>query len=177
MAKKPTFADIGRETDHIDVRLSYKIVELFSEGLYASPNKAIEELVANAFDAGAQDVQVLISDNLSEQNATIVVIDDGEGMNASELMRNAVKEAARVLSPGGKAVYVVGENTVRGTFIANAKIVSAVAELSGLKIDGRRARELPANRRYLPPPAIRRNAPELLDGRMRREVILSFSKS
>jgi hypothetical protein len=88
MVKKPTFADIGRETDHIDVRLSYKIVELFSEGLYASPNKAVEELVANAFDAGAQDVQVLISDNLSEQSATIVVIDDGEGMNASELKQH-----------------------------------------------------------------------------------------
>ncbi len=90
-------------------------------------------------------------------------------------MRSSVEEAARVLSPGGKAVYVVGENTVRGTFIANAKIVSSVAELSGLNVDGRRARELPANRRYLPPPTVR-NAPELLDGRMRREVILSFSK-
>jgi len=88
MAKKPTFADIGKETDRIDVRLSYKIVELFSEGLYASPNKAIEELVANSFDAGAQDVQVLISDNLSEQNATIVVVDDGEGMNAAELKQH-----------------------------------------------------------------------------------------
>ena len=75
-----------------------------------------------------------------------------------------------------KAVYVVGENTVRGTFIPNAKIVSAVAELAELKIDSRRARELPANRRYLPPPTVR-NAPEAMGGRMRREVILSFSKT
>jgi HSP90 family molecular chaperone len=88
MAKKPTFAEIGRETDRIDVRLSYKIVELFSEGLYASPNKAIEELVANAFDAGAQNVQVLISENISEQNATIAVIDDGDGMDAQELKQH-----------------------------------------------------------------------------------------
>jgi hypothetical protein len=91
-------------------------------------------------------------------------------------MRAAVSEVTRVLSPGGRAVYVVGENTVRGTFIPNAKIVSAVAQLSGLKIDGRHARELPANRRYLPPPK-KRTAPEALDGRMRREVILSFSKA
>jgi hypothetical protein len=88
MAKKPTFSEIGKETDRIDVRLSYKIVELFSEGLYASPNKAIEELVANAFDAGAQNVQVLISDNVSEQNATIVIIDDGEGMDAAGLKQH-----------------------------------------------------------------------------------------
>ncbi len=88
MAKNPTFAVIGKETDRIDVRLSYKIVELFSEGLYASPNKAIEELVANAFDAGAQNVQLLLSENLSEQNATVVVIDDGVSMDAEGLKRH-----------------------------------------------------------------------------------------
>lgn len=83
--KEPTFVSIGKQTDTIDVRLSYKIVELFSEGLYASPNKAIEELVANSFDAGAQRVQVLLSPNLHEQNSTIVVIDDGEGMDTGGL--------------------------------------------------------------------------------------------
>ena len=91
-------------------------------------------------------------------------------------MRDAVGETARVLSSNGRAIYVVGENTVCGTFIPNAKIVSAVAELSGLRTDNRRARELPANRRYLPPPT-KQNAPDALGGRMRREVILSFSKS
>lgn len=90
-------------------------------------------------------------------------------------MRGAITEAARVLSPGGRAVYVVGENTVRGTFIPNAKIVSAVAELAGLTSSGRRARHLPANRRYLPPPIS--NAPDAMGARMRREVILSFSKA
>ena len=91
-------------------------------------------------------------------------------------MHGSVGEAARVLCPGGRAVYVVGENTVRGTFIPNARIVSAVAELSGLQVESRRARALPANRRYLPPPTVR-NSSEGLEGRMRREVILSFSKS
>jgi hypothetical protein len=88
MAKNPTFAAIGKKTGSIDVLLSYKIVALFSEGLYASPNKAIEELVANAFDAGAQNVHVMLSGNLNAQNATIVVADDGEGMNAAELKQH-----------------------------------------------------------------------------------------
>jgi SAM-dependent methyltransferase len=91
-------------------------------------------------------------------------------------MHTAISEAARVLVPGGKAVYVVGENTVRGTYIPNSDIVTAAAELSGLKIDNRRSRALPANRRYLPPPSSRNMAAAALDGRMRREVILSFSK-
>src|SRR5882724_298927 len=85
MTNEPTFASIGEQTDSIDVRLSYRIIELFSEGLYASPNKAIEELVTNSFDAGAQRVQVLLSSNLHNQDATIVVIDDGEGMDVSGL--------------------------------------------------------------------------------------------
>lgn len=121
-----------------------------------------------------EEIQEIITDlklspELSARNEAVLA-------HYIEDMRGAVEEAARVLSPDGRAVYVVGENTVRGTFIPNAKIVTAVAELSGLKVDSRRSRELPANRRYLPPPTTR-NAPEALGGRMRREVILSFSKS
>ena len=39
MTGEPVFALLGTKKDHIDVRLSYRIVELFSEGLYASPNQ------------------------------------------------------------------------------------------------------------------------------------------
>ena len=85
MAEEPTFASGGEATDSLEVRLSYKIVELFSEGLYKSPNKAVEELVANSFDAGARSVHVLLSSNLHNQDATITVIDDGEGMDAAGL--------------------------------------------------------------------------------------------
>ena len=88
MTNEPNFADIGDETDKIEVRLSYRIVELFSEGLYTSPNKAVEELVANSFDAGARKVHVLLSSNLHDQAATIAVFDDGEGMDEQGLKRH-----------------------------------------------------------------------------------------
>ena len=88
MANEPDFASIGTATDDIEVRLSYRIVELFSEGLYTSPNKAVEELVANSFDAGARKVHVLLSPNIHDQDATIAVIDDGEGMDEEGLKRH-----------------------------------------------------------------------------------------
>ena len=88
MATAPKFVTVGSATDKINVRLSYRIVELFSEGLYASPNKAVEELVANAFDAGAKTVQVILSTNLRDQDATIVVFDDGEGMGIEGLKQH-----------------------------------------------------------------------------------------
>lgn len=85
MGKAPIFATAGNEADKIDVRLSYRIVRLFSEGLYASPNKAIEELVANAFDAGARRVGVFLPADFHQQGATIAVLDNGEGMDADGL--------------------------------------------------------------------------------------------
>lgn len=84
-------------------------------------------------------------------------------------MRQIVGETARVLSDGGRAVYVVGENTVRGTFIPNSRIISRLARDSGLVVRGRRFRNIPDRRRYLPPPS-GRAAP--LGGRIRREAVL-----
>lgn len=88
MSTAPIFATVGEKTDDIDVRLSYKILDLFSTGLYASPNKAIEELVANSFDAGALKVAVFLPADFHDQGATIAVVDDGEGMDAEGLKRH-----------------------------------------------------------------------------------------
>ena len=88
-------------------------------------------------------------------------------------MRQIVEETARVMSDGGRAVYVVGENTVRGTFVPNSRIVSKLAHNAGLTIKNRRFRDIPADRRYLPPPSTRATS---LDGRIRREVILAMEK-
>ncbi len=90
-------------------------------------------------------------------------------------MRRAMREVARVLAPGGKAVYVIGENTVRGTYIRTSHIISAIAQLCGLRLEYRRVRALPANRRYLPPPSPGSNS-DSMDARMRREVVLAFAK-
>lgn len=90
-------------------------------------------------------------------------------------MRAAIREAARVLAPGGEAVYVVGENTIRGTYIRNSRIICEIAQLCGLRLKERRVRNLPANRRYMPPPsALSSSAP--MDTRMSREVVLRFAK-
>lgn len=88
MIASPKYATAGSETEKIDVRLSYRIVRLFSEGLYASPNKAIEELVANSFDAGARRVAVFLPVDFHEQGATVAVLDDGEGMDAGGLRQH-----------------------------------------------------------------------------------------
>lgn len=90
-------------------------------------------------------------------------------------MGKALSEVSRVLRGGGRAVYVVGDSTIRGTFIRNSSIIVAVAAVHGLTLRSRRSRTLPANRRYLPPPRTKANT-STLDARMRKEVILVFTK-
>ena len=90
-------------------------------------------------------------------------------------MSQALREAARVLKLGGRAVYVVGDSMTRGTFIRNSKIVTVVAQQHGLSLFSRQCRSLPANRRYLPPPN-RAVSSTAMDGRMRKEVVLVFDK-
>ncbi|MCE9556601.1 MAG: hypothetical protein K8T91_24895 [Planctomycetes bacterium] len=91
-------------------------------------------------------------------------------------MGRSLSEVSRVLRRDGRAVYVVGDSTVKGTFIRNSAIVQAVAEEHGLKLQSRHSRALPANRRYLPPPK-QRASTATLDARMRREVVLVFDKT
>ena len=90
-------------------------------------------------------------------------------------MRSSLSEVSRVLKKGGRAVYVVGDSTIKGTFVRNSEIVRMVAEQQNLSLIERRSRHLPANRRYLPPPK-KASSPAALDTRMRREVVLTFKK-
>ena len=51
---------IGTAIEQIPVSINYDIIRLFSEGLYRSPHKAVEELVSNSYDANARRVSVLL---------------------------------------------------------------------------------------------------------------------
>ncbi len=75
----------GKKIDSIEVSISYRIIELFSAGLYSSPNKAFEELVCNSYDAFADQVAVYVSPDLAADDACIWVCDNGEGMDRKEL--------------------------------------------------------------------------------------------
>lgn len=88
-------------------------------------------------------------------------------------MRSSIREVARVLNRRGKAVYVIGENSLKGTYIKTSIIITKLAEFSGLRLEDRRTRTLPANRRYMPPPS--QAVGGSIEARMRREVVLTFA--
>jgi hypothetical protein len=85
-----------------------------------------------------------------------------------------LSEINRVLKPGGKAVLVIGNSMLKGIFVENAVAATTAAVRVGLVQDGSYERELPANRRYLPPPSDKESSD--LNKRMRTESVLSFVK-
>ena len=73
----------GQPVDKVSLEIDYQIIEHFSKYLYGSPNKAIEELVANSFDAFATEVHVFFrSQYVSEK---VIVWDDGSSMDVGGL--------------------------------------------------------------------------------------------
>ena len=76
---------VGTKTTDISVEISTRFLEHFSEQLYSSPQKAFEELIANGWDAGADFVDIRFPEDLSSEQATITVFDNGISMDESGL--------------------------------------------------------------------------------------------
>lgn len=88
-------------------------------------------------------------------------------------MTAAMTEMRRVVRPGGRVTIVVGNSVIGGATMDNAALIRSVATEQGMEALGRFTREIPARRRYLPPP---RASAGPLDGRMRTEEVLSFGR-
>ena len=89
-------------------------------------------------------------------------------------MDKVMKECARVLKKKGRAIFVVGDSTVRGVFVKNSEALIRLAESNGIFLVSRNTRPIETRRRYLPPPESE-SAGGKMQARMREEVILQFA--
>lgn len=83
-----------------------------------------------------------------------------------------MRESARVLRSGGTATFVVADATLFGSRVSIPDLVDHLAPLCGFNLKERSERELPADRRYLPPPTHKTKSS--LRKRMRHEVCLRY---
>lgn len=81
-----------------------------------------------------------------------------------------MEQAARVLRPGGRATYVLGNSCLKDTFIQNSAGVAHAGIHAGLRLVSETERDLPASSRYLPITTTGK-----LSKRIRTETILTFS--
>lgn len=109
------YFEIGLPVREIDINVDHAIVKHFSEHLYSSPNKAIEELVSNGFDALATRCYVYIPG--AHVQSRVVVWDNGISMDADQIeamwqIARSPKEALgrdRVVELNGRKRAVIGK--------------------------------------------------------------------
>lgn len=70
--------------DKVEFSFGWFALKLLGQNLYSNSWAAISELVANGFDAGAEDVYVHI-DISDKKRARIEILDNGSGMDLAEL--------------------------------------------------------------------------------------------
>ena len=102
----------GNVVDQVSLNVDYQIIEHFSQHLYDSPNKAVEELVANGFDAFAREVLVFTPGRYTA--GRLLVWDDGESMNVEGLkelweIAKSPKSGERVEERNGKERKIIGK--------------------------------------------------------------------
>ena len=79
--------DINLNLDTIQegtIKVHSQIINDLSSGIYGSPASCIKELVNNSYDADASKVIIRIK----PINDTIIIVDDGSGMNAIDFDNN-----------------------------------------------------------------------------------------
>ena len=87
-------------------------------------------------------------------------------------MEAVLSQIRRVVKEKGQVAMVLGNSFIRGAAVDNAGLVEWLAGRVGLRLLRRQVREIPARRRYLPPPG--RGGENALDARMRTETMLTF---
>lgn len=82
-------------------------------------------------------------------------------------------EAFRVLRKGATGTYVIGNSTIRGTYVRNSELLKRAGIIAGFELVGETEREIPNHMRYMPMAVTAGNS---LAGRMRTEHIIEFFK-
>ena len=82
-----------------------------------------------------------------------------------------MKQVSRVLKPRGRALFVVGNSCIYGTYVKNSEIFKKSAEIFNLECIMEKKRNLRVSSRYLP---INIKSSNALSKRMKKEIILEF---
>lgn len=152
-------ADLGKVVGTVEVQIGPQLLEVFSEQLYSSPNKAFEELVSNSWDAGANAVYIGFPEEAAsgtgsiasdtQKESVIWVLDDGASMDhdglrelwtiAFSVKREKTPEKGR--HPIGKfgvgklATYLLANNITYFCKAADGQIRSVEVDYSSLIAD------------------------------------------
>ncbi|MEZ5922019.1 MAG: hypothetical protein R3C60_11790 [Parvularculaceae bacterium] len=87
-------------------------------------------------------------------------------------LRAQLQESWRVIRKGRRAIFVVGNSSIRGTYIRNNEILRSAAESAGFEFVSETTREIPDKMRYMP---MTTGSSNTLANRMRTEHIIELA--
>lgn len=88
-----------KKTDSVSFRVSPRTMQMLGRENISSPMVGLIELVKNAYDADASTVRIIFR-RASKPEGSITIIDDGEGMNQTDLLDKWL-----VISTNNKQIY------------------------------------------------------------------------
>ena len=124
--------------------------------------------------SAAGNAPLNVSPYIAESGSTIANRHRGWIRRYAFDMDAVLRQVGRVTKRNGRVVLVLGNSFLRGATIDNAGLIEALAKRIGFELLERNVRDIPARRRYLPPPSDGNTA---LDARMRTETVLTFGMS
>ena len=107
------------ENRTLKIRLAGRLIDLLGQQMYGGPVPSVAELIANAWDADARKVEIIIPEILNDESE-IIVKDYGSGMTLEELN-------AYYLYIGYERRKLKGEKTEGGRLVMGRKGIGKLA--------------------------------------------------
>jgi hypothetical protein len=133
----------------INFSMNYYALKTFGRQQYSNAWAALSELVANGFDAGAQNVYLYIN-MINRQDSTIEIIDDGCGMDETDLQAKyaIIGRNRRLENPEDKAAGRKGIGKLAALYLSDEyQIISmkdGQATAWGVNVSGRNDTDIPS---------------------------------
>lgn len=134
----------------LKIRFAGRLIDLLGQQMYGGAVPSVAELVANAWDADAEKVEITIPANVKSNGAEIIVRDYGKGMSFDELNKFYLhvgyerRKRGETTEKGRKVMGRKGIGKLAGFGIAEKIVVTSIQEghLVELELNYTQLREL-----------------------------------
>lgn len=133
---------------HIDFSMNYYALKTFGKQQYSNAWAALSELVANGFDAGADNVHLYIN-MINKKKSTIEIIDDGCGMDEADLQNKytIIGRNRRLENPNDNAAGRKGIGKLAALYLSDEyqiiSIKNGQATAWGVNVGGKNDLDIP----------------------------------
>ena len=117
----------------LKMKIELTVIEDLGIKLYSHLPQVLSEVVANAWDANASSVEILLQEGDMDENSTIVVKDNGHGMTYDDIQDMYLRVGRKRREEGGTDETLGGQRKVMGRKGIGKLAVFGVAKKAEIK--------------------------------------------